>query len=61
MKNVAFHKRAIETVDLVVPVRQLMSIDEMERQLTGRWRERTNKMAIAMPSEKKSAVTWADV
>ena len=34
-----FHHRAVAAVDTVVPVRQVLSIDEMDCELTGRWRE----------------------
>ncbi len=32
-----FHHRAVATVDSVVPVRAVLSIDEMDCELTGRW------------------------
>lgn len=34
-----FHHRAVAAVDSVVPVRAVLSIDEMDCELTGRWRE----------------------
>ena len=34
-----FHHRAVAVVDSVVPVRAVLSIDEMDCELTGRWRE----------------------
>ena len=44
---VEFHHRAIAAVDRIAPVRQVLSIDEMECELTGRWRERDKAVAIA--------------
>lgn len=32
-----FHHRAVATVDSIVPVRAVLSIDEMDCELTGRW------------------------
>ena len=34
-----YHHRAVAAVDTVVPVRAVLSIDEMDCELTGRWRE----------------------
>src|SRR5882672_7306892 len=34
-----YHHRAVAVVDSVVPVRAVLSIDEMDCELTGRWRE----------------------
>jgi DNA polymerase-4 len=34
-----YHHRAVAVVDSIVPVRAVLSIDEMECELTGRWRE----------------------
>ena len=39
-KYVRVHQQAVAVVDRLAPVRQVMSIDEMECELTGRWRER---------------------
>jgi DNA polymerase-4 len=44
---VEFHQRAVALVDSVAPVRQVMSIDEMECELTGRWRERERALTLA--------------
>lgn len=44
---VEFHHRAIAAVDTVAPVRQVVSIDEMECELTGRWRERERAIGLA--------------
>lgn len=44
---VQYHQRAVEAVDSVAPVRQVLSIDEMECELTGRWRERERALALA--------------
>ena len=42
-----FHHRAVAAVDTVVPVRAVLSIDEMDCELTGRWREPERALAIA--------------
>jgi DNA polymerase-4 len=42
-----FHHRAVAAVDKVVPVRAVLSIDEMDCELTGRWREPERAMKIA--------------
>jgi DNA polymerase-4 len=34
-----YHHRAVAVVDTIVPVRAVLSIDEMDCELTGRWRE----------------------
>jgi len=34
-----YHHRAVATVDSIVPVRAVLSIDEMDCELTGRWRD----------------------
>ena len=44
---IQYHHRAVEVVDSVVPVRAVLSIDEMDCQLTGRWREPERAMKIA--------------
>src|SRR4051812_3443101 len=36
---IEFHHRAVAVVDTMVPVRKVLSIDEMDCELTGRWRE----------------------
>ncbi len=36
---IEYHHRAVAVVDTVVPVRAVLSIDEMDCELTGRWRE----------------------
>ena len=46
-KYVELHHRAVAAVDRVVPVRQVLSIDEMECELTGRWRAREQALALA--------------
>jgi DNA polymerase IV len=46
-KYVEIHHRAVEAVNRIVPVRQVISIDEMECELTGRWRERERAVALA--------------
>src|SRR6185503_5482227 len=42
-----FHHRAVAVVDSFVPVRAVLSIDEMDCELTGRWREPERAMKIA--------------
>ncbi len=42
-----FHHRAVAVVDSMVPVRAVLSIDEMDCELTGRWREPERAMKIA--------------
>ncbi len=42
-----FHHRAVALVDAQVPVRRVLSIDEMDCELTGRWREPDRAMDIA--------------
>ncbi len=44
---VEYHQRAVAAVDTIAPVRQVLSIDEMECELTGRWRERNRALVIA--------------
>jgi DNA polymerase-4 len=42
-----FHHRAVAVVDAVVPVRAVLSIDEMDCELTGRWREPARALDLA--------------
>lgn len=42
-----YHHRAVAAVDTFVPVRAVLSIDEMDCELTGRWREPDRAMTIA--------------
>jgi DNA polymerase-4 len=44
---IEYHHRAVAVVDTVVPVRAVLSIDEMDCELTGRWREPARALAIA--------------
>ena len=46
-KYVQVHKQAVAVVDRLAPVRQVVSIDEMECELTGRWRERERALRLA--------------
>ncbi len=46
-KYVEVHQRAIAVIDQVVPVQDVMSIDEMACGLTGRWRERSQAERLA--------------
>jgi DNA polymerase IV len=41
------HHKAVAAVDTVVPVRLVLSIDEMDCELTGRWREPERALEIA--------------
>jgi DNA polymerase-4 len=47
-----YHHRAVAVVDSYVPVRAVLSIDEMDCELTGRWREPERALAIAMDVKK---------
>jgi DNA polymerase IV len=42
-----YHHRAVGVVDSVVPVRAVLSIDEMDCELTGRFRERARALDLA--------------
>ena len=42
-----YHHRAVAVVDSIVPVRAVLSIDEMDCELTGRWREPARALDIA--------------
>ena len=46
-KYVEVHQQAVAAVDRIMPVRQVLSIDEMECELTGRWRERERAVELA--------------
>jgi DNA polymerase-4 len=46
-KYVEVHHRAVIVVDSLAPVRQVLSIDEMECELTGRWQNRERAVALA--------------
>lgn len=46
-KYVDMHHKAVALVDEIVPVRQVRSIDEMECELTGRWRSREHAERLA--------------
>jgi DNA polymerase-4 len=50
-----FHHRAVAAVDSVVPVRAVLSIDEMDCELTGRWREKERALDIAKKVKAKLA------
>ena len=51
---IEYHHRAVEVVDSVVPVRAVLSIDEMDCELSGRWGER--EKALATAHEVKRAI-----
>jgi DNA polymerase-4 len=42
-----FHHRAVAVVDSLVPVRRVLSIDEMDCELTGRWSEPERALDVA--------------
>lgn len=46
-KYVEVHQQAVAVVDRLAQVRQVVSIDEMECELTGRWRERERAVGLA--------------
>ncbi len=46
-KYVEMHHRAVAVVDTLAPVRQVLSIDEMECELTGRWQQRGRAVGLA--------------
>ena len=46
-KYVEVHQQAVAVVDRLAQVRQVVSIDEMECELTGRWRERERAVELA--------------
>jgi DNA polymerase IV len=53
-KYVEMHHRAVAVVDTIAPVRQVLSIDEMECELTGRWQ--TPERALALAQRVKAEV-----
>ncbi|NJS35724.1 MAG: DNA-directed DNA polymerase [Brachymonas sp.] len=57
-KYVAVHEKAVVAVDRIVPVKQVMSIDEMECELPKRWqtREQATRLAHAVKKEILSTV-----
>ena len=46
-KYVQAYEQAVAVVDRLAQVRQVVSIDEMACELTGRWRERDRAVALA--------------
>jgi len=52
---IEYHHRAVAVVDTVVPVRAVLSIDEMDCELTGRWREPPQAMELARKVKAKLA------
>ena len=57
-KYVAVHEKAVEAVDRILPVKQVMSIDEMECELPARWqtREHATRLAALVKQEILSTV-----
>ena len=54
---VEFHQRAVAAVERIAPVRQVLSIDEMECELTGSWCQRDKAVAIAQAVKKEILAT----
>ena len=52
-----FHHRAVAAVERFAPVRQVLSIDEMECELTGSWRDRNKSISIAQNIKKEISNT----
>src|SRR4051812_42971769 len=44
---IEYHHKAVAVVDSIVPVRAVLSIDEMDCELTGRWQAREKALDIA--------------
>jgi DNA polymerase IV len=57
---VHYHQLAVAAVDRIVPVRQVMSIDEMECELPTRWRTREKVTEIAAAVKKEILSTVGD-
>jgi DNA polymerase IV len=57
---VRYHQLAVAAVDRIVPVRQVMSIDEMECELPTRWRTREQATRIAALVKKEILSTVGD-
>jgi DNA polymerase IV len=57
---VHYHHLAIAAVDRIVPVRQVMSIDEMECELPTRWRTREKVIELAAAVKKEILSTVGD-
>jgi DNA polymerase IV len=57
---VHYHHLAVAAVDRIVPVRQVMSIDEMECELPTRWRTREKATELAAAVKKEILTTVGD-
>ncbi len=57
---VHYHQLAVAAVDRIVPVRQVMSIDEMECELPTRWRNREKATELAHAVKKEILATVGD-
>src|SRR4051812_890398 len=44
---IEYHHKAVAVVDSIVPVRAVLSIDEMDCELTGRWQARDKALELA--------------
>ncbi len=59
-KYVAVHEKAVEAVDRILPVKQVMSIDEMECELPQRWRTREDATRLAALVKREILTTVGD-
>ncbi len=55
-----YHHRAVAAVDSVVPVRAVLSIDEMDCELTGRWRHPARARELALKVKSTLATQIGD-
>src|SRR5512140_2970796 len=46
-RYIDYHQRTVAVVDSFVPVRAVLSIDEMDCELTGRWQEPSRALELA--------------
>lgn len=59
-KYVEFHHLAVAAVDRIVPIRQVLSIDEMECELPARWRSPDQAIKIAHAVKREIQTTVGD-
>ena len=59
-KYVAVHEKAVVAVDRILPVKQVMSIDEMECELPARWQTREHATRLAALVKKEILSTVGD-
>jgi DNA polymerase IV len=60
-KYVEIHHEAVAAVDRIVPVRQVLSIDEMECELPTRWRSSAKATEIALSVKREIQTTVGEV